>query len=141
MQLLCTDVTLKVMNLMKLYFLITLILISWNCFAQHDKLVWSDEFNGSGLPDVSRWDYDLGNSGFGNNEIQFYTNTTNNARQDNGVLVIHALKSGDAWTSARLVSRNKYEFAEGRVVFRAKIPAGIGTWPALWRNRCCRTPR
>ena len=116
----------------KLYLLIVFVWIAANCFAQQDTLVWSDEFNGSGLPDAARWDYNLGNCGFGNNEIQVYTNNTSNVRQENGLLVINALKTGNVWTSARLVSRDKYEFTEGRVVFRAKLPSGVGTWPALW---------
>ena len=117
---------------MKLYLLIAFVWFAQNCLAQQDSLVWSDEFNGSGVPDASRWDYDLGNSGFGNNEIQNYTNSARNVRQENGNLVIEAIKSGISWSSARLVSRGKYEFTEGRLVFRAKLPAGVGTWPALW---------
>jgi len=102
------------------------------CAAQQETLTWSDEFNGTGAPDPAKWGYDLGSSGWGNNEIQNYTNLTQNARQENGSLIIEALRQGNGWTSARLLTNNKFEFRYGRVVFRAKLPVGIGTWPALW---------
>jgi len=117
---------------MKALIIIALVWFAQNCFAQHDTLIWNDEFNGTGISDTSKWKFDLGSSGWGNNEIQNYTNSTQTARQENGVLVIEALKSGGSWSSARLVSRDKYVFTHGRVVFRAKIPTGVGTWPALW---------
>jgi beta-glucanase (GH16 family) len=112
-----------------------LILVIWMTqvsTAQQETLVWSDEFNGTGAPDPANWGYDLGNNGWGNNEIQNYTNFTQNARQENGVLIIDALKQGNTWSSARLLTNNKHEFKYGRIVFRAKLPVGIGTWPALW---------
>ena len=102
------------------------------CFAQQDSLVWSDEFSGTGAPDPTKWGYDLGNSGWGNNEIQNYTNSTQNSYQDTGYLHIKAIKYYNGWSSARLLTHNKYDFKYGRVVFRAKIPVGSGTWPALW---------
>ena len=77
---------------MKFYILIAFAWLVQNCFAQTEKLVWSDEFNGTGLPDAAIWDFNLGSNGFGNNEIQNYTNSTRNVRQENGVLVIEALK-------------------------------------------------
>lgn len=117
---------------MKALILIALVYFTLNCVAQHEKLVWSDEFNGTGLPDAGKWGYDMGSNGYGNNEIQNYTNSTQNVRQENGLLIIEALKSGNSWTSARMVTRDKFEFTHGRVVFRAKMPAGKGTWPALW---------
>jgi beta-glucanase (GH16 family) len=117
---------------MKTLIIVALVWFALGCAAQNDKLVWSDEFDGNGLPYPGKWGYDLGNSGFGNNEIQNYTNKTQNVRQENGVLIIEALKSGNSWTSARVVSRDKYQFTHGRVVFRAKLPAGVGTWSALW---------
>jgi len=117
---------------MKTLILLVFIWFAQNCFAQQEKLVWNDEFNGAGMPDSSKWTYDLGSSGFGNNEIQEYTNNSQNIRLENGVLVIEAIKSGDAWTSARITTENKYEFTYGRIVFRAKVPVGSGTWPALW---------
>jgi beta-glucanase (GH16 family) len=100
--------------------------------AQTETLVWSDEFNGTGAPDPVKWGYDLGAGGWGNQEVQTYTNLLQNARQENGFLIIDALKQGYTWTSARILTNNKYEFKYGRVVFRAKLPVGSGTWPALW---------
>lgn len=96
------------------------------------QLVWSDEFDTPGSPDAAVWGYDLGNSGFGNREIQNYTSSTENARIENGLLIIQAKKTGDGWTSARLKSQGKKSFTYGRIEFRAKLPAGSGTWPALW---------
>ncbi len=74
-------------------------------------LVCSDEFNGNGLPDASKWDYDLGGHGWGNNERQYYTaNDLDNSRVENDLLIIEAPREnfgGNACTSARLVTRNK----------------------------------
>lgn len=105
------------------------------------KLVWSDEFNYRGLPDSLKWGYDKGkgcpeNCGWGNNELQFYTwNRKENARVEDGNLVIEARKEnfeGAAYTSARLVSKNKGDWKYGRFEIRAKLPAGKGMWPAIW---------
>lgn len=100
------------------------------------KLVWSDEFNYNGLPDNSKWGYDVGGSGWGNNEAQYYTQAdTNNAFVKNGVLSIVARKQkieNKAFSSARLVTRGKADWAYGRVEIRAKLPKGRGTWPAGW---------
>ena len=71
------------------------------------QLVWSDEFDYSGAPDASKWGYDLGGGGWGNNEVQVYTDDLANASVDNGRLTIKAIKSGETWSSARLVTRNK----------------------------------
>ena len=96
---------------------------------------WSDEFTNDGAPDPSKWGYDIGGGGWGNNELQFYTNSTDNAIVSNGKLVITARKeafNGSNYTSARLVTRNKGDFLYGRVEVRAKLPSGRGTWPAIW---------
>ncbi len=116
---------------MKSLFTILLTSAAFLCFSQ-ETLLWSDEFNGSGVPDPEKWSYDLGASGWGNNEIQNYTDSYQNARMEGGVLAIEAHKYGTSWTSARLQTNNKLEFKYGRVVFRAKLPRGSGTWPALW---------
>ncbi len=103
--------------------------------AQCYELVWSDEFNTGNQPDPTYWTYDLGtgNSGWGNNEIQVYTNKTENVRIEDGHLIIQALRqNGNNWTSARVKSQGRYSFTYGRIAFRAKLPAGSGTWPALW---------
>lgn len=100
------------------------------------KLVWNDEFNGVGLPDPQKWNYDVGGDGYGNNEAQFYTaQRTENARQQGGKLVIEARKEKwqhNSYTSARLITKGKYSFQYGTVVVRAKLPKGRGTWPAIW---------
>lgn len=99
------------------------------------KLVWSDEFNGSGLPDTSKWTYDIGNWGWGNNELEYYTvNRLENARQEDGNLIIEARKDDGVypWSSARLTTRGKESFLYGKIEFRAKVPADRGTWSAGW---------
>lgn len=108
--------------------------------VEFTKLVWSDEFNYSGLPDSVRWGYDLGDGcpdlcGWGNAELQYYTSEAANARVENGNLVIEChrqARSGRDYTSARLVSRNKGDWKYGRIEVRAKLPKGLGTWPAIW---------
>ncbi|WP_310560548.1 glycoside hydrolase family 16 protein [Flavobacterium sp.] len=99
------------------------------------KSIWSDEFNGSGAPDSSKWGYDLGAGGWGNNESQNYTNRADNVKVENGVLKIIAKKEsyqGSNYTSARLLSKGKFSVKYGKIEFRAKLPVGGGTWPALW---------
>lgn len=100
------------------------------------KLVWSDEFNYTGLPDATKWGYDVGGKGWGNNELQYYTNAdTSNALVKNGVLSITARKSkfeNRDYTSARLLTKGKAEWTYGRIEVRAKLPKGRGTWPAIW---------
>jgi beta-glucanase (GH16 family) len=99
------------------------------------ELVWSDEFNGSGLPDSNKWSYNIGNWGWGNNEPQYFTsNRTENARQENGNLIIEARKNdmGKEWTSARLTTHGKEAFLYGKIEFRAKVPVKRGTWAAGW---------
>ncbi len=99
-------------------------------------LLWSDEFNYNGLPAATKWGYDKGGHGWGNNEAQYYTEAdTNNALVKGGKLTITARKEhrdGKEYTSSRLVTRNKKEFLYGRIDVRAKLPAGRGTWPAIW---------
>lgn len=99
------------------------------------KLVWSDEFNGTGLPDTTKWTFDIGNWGWGNNELEYYTvNRLENAREEEGNLIIEARKDDGVypWSSARLTTRGKESFLYGKIDFRAKVPAGRGTWSAGW---------
>jgi beta-glucanase (GH16 family) len=96
---------------------------------------WSDEFDYTGLPNSTKWGYDIGGSGWGNNELQYYTDVINNAKVENGILTITARKETMAnrnYTSARLVTKNKGDFLYGRLEIKAKLPAGRGTWPAIW---------
>jgi beta-glucanase (GH16 family) len=103
---------------------------------QQEKLVWSDEFNYTGLPDESKWNYDVGGHGWGNNELQFYTKSRKeNARVENGHLIIEARREkweGKDYTSARLITKGKGDWKYGRLEVRARIPSGLGTWPAIW---------
>jgi beta-glucanase (GH16 family) len=97
--------------------------------------IWADDFEYEGAPDTKKWGYDIGGSGWGNNELEYYTNNLKNASVKNGKLNITALKEnmeGKAYTSARLVSRDKGDFLYGRFEIKAKLPAGLGTWPAIW---------
>lgn len=116
-----------------------------NSTAQHKAkkktLVWSDEFTTAGLPDSTKWSYDVGrgcpnNCGWGNNELQYYTQKRKeNARVENGKLIIeaHKEKMQDAnYTSARLVTKSKGDWKYGRIEVKAKLPAGRGIWPAIW---------
>lgn len=100
-------------------------------------LVWSDEFKTNGAPDSSKWGYDIGtgDGGWGNNELEYYTSRAENVIVEDGVLKIKILKEdylGSSYTSARLLTKNKFDFKYGKIEFRAKLPAGGGTWPALW---------
>jgi beta-glucanase (GH16 family) len=104
------------------------------------KLVWYDEFNYSGRPDSNKWGYDLGDGcpnvcGWGNNELEYYTNYPKNVRVESGSLIIEAhteAKGGKPYTSGRVVSRTKGDWLYGRIEVRAKLPEGRGTWPAIW---------
>jgi len=105
--------------------------------------VWSDEFdgpNGSAV-DSSKWSFDVGGNGWGNNELECYTNLTQNAQVQGGNLVITAMHqpsyscSGGTmrdYTSARLKTQGLFSQASGRFEARIKIPAGQGMWPAFW---------
>ncbi len=100
-------------------------------------LIFSDEFNLNGAPDVTKWGYDIGigSGGWGNNELQYYTSRPENVIVQNGLLKITAIKenyNGSAYTSSRLLSKGKFSFKYGRIEVRAKIPTGVGTWPAIW---------
>jgi beta-glucanase (GH16 family) len=99
------------------------------------SLVWFDEFDTPGTPDNTKWGYDLGAGGWGNNELQYYTNRPENAVVSAGTLKITAKAenySGSAYTSARLLTKDKFSFKYGKVEVKAKLPAGTGTWPAIW---------
>jgi beta-glucanase (GH16 family) len=102
------------------------------------QLVWSDEFEGPvGAPvDRSKWAFDVGNGGWGNAELEFYTARTVNAALDGrGALAITALRealSGSAYTSARLKTQNLFAFTRGRVEGRVQVAAGQGMWSAFW---------
>jgi beta-glucanase (GH16 family) len=104
--------------------------------APAGTLLWSDEFNYTGLPDPMKWGYDVGGNGWGNQELQFYTErVAKNARVENGRLIIEAHREPmgtNAFTSARLVTRERANWSYGKIEVRAKLPRGTGTWPAIW---------
>ena len=98
------------------------------------NIVWSDEFNASTINN-SLWTYDIGNSGWGNSELEYYTSRTNNAYTSGGYLHIAAKKEnygGAGYTSARMKSQGLFSFKYGRLEWRAQLPQGVGFWPALW---------
>ena len=124
-----------------------LLALSTSASAQQmRKLVWADEFNGpqGAAVDSTKWAFDTGGEGWGNNELEFYTDSTKNAAMDGaGNLVITAIKEmlpknyrcwyGQCqYTSARLKTQGKFEQAYGRFEARIKIPYGHGLWPAFW---------
>lgn len=100
------------------------------------QLVWSDEFNGNGLPDSTKWSYDVAAPGWVNNEAQAYTNKRQeNVRVENGKLIIEARLDNfqnNPYSSARLVTKYHGDWTYGRFEIRAKLPYGKGTWPAIW---------
>src|SRR5262245_1748026 len=99
------------------------------------RLLWSDEFNGSAI-DTANWNFDLGNSGWGNNELENYTDRPENARIEDGKLVIEARQEdlgGSAYTSARLHTAGHQKFGvDTWVEARIQVPQGQGIWPAFW---------
>ena len=98
-------------------------------------LAWGDEFTTPGI-NTTNWSFETGNNnGWGNNELEFYTDRTQNAFVSAGNLIIEArteLLGGKNYTSARMVTKNKKTFKFGRIDIRAKMPKGKGVWPALW---------
>lgn len=106
--------------------------------VEHDygeyQLVWSDEFEGNTL-DETVWTIQTGGAGWGNQEAQYYTGRSENLRVENGNLVIEARKEqyeNNAYTSARIMSKDKKTFTYGKMEARISLPSGGGLWPAFW---------
>lgn len=98
---------------------------------------WLDEFEQNGPPDPFKWAYDIDGNGWGNHELQYCTSSTNNARGENGTLLTTARKEryeGNAYTPARLITKNKADFLYGRFEIKATLPSGKVTCHALG---CC----
>ena len=107
-------------------------------------LTWADEFNGSdgSAVDPTKWKHDVGGTGWGNNELEYYTDASQNAVVMGGNLVITATKTGASqykcsygtcnYTSARLLTQGLFSQQYGRFEARAQMPTGKGLWPAIW---------
>ncbi len=96
--------------------------------------LWNDEFDGTAI-DVSKWTFETGATGWGNNEWQYYTNRSENAFVQDGVLHIRANKEdyeGAKYTSARMITKGKFSFTYGTIEARIALPTGKGIWPAFW---------
>ena len=131
------------MRVIRIYFIVLVSLVTINCTKAQNtadeknkgELIWADEFNGTGLPDPLKWEYEVGF--VRNKEKQYYTrDRTQNVRQEAGNLVIESLKEnfeGANYTSGSINTLNKKSF-EGdiRVEVSAKLPQGKGIWPAIW---------
>ncbi len=101
------------------------------------QLTMQDEFDADGAPNSAIWNYDIGTGtdGWGNQELQYYTDRPENVTVNNGVLIITARREdfqGSAYTSARLLTRGKFEQTYGRFEARIRVPYGQGMWPAFW---------
>ncbi len=130
--------------LKKCFFLVLMCLMAFGCstdetqtVATFTELVMADEFNTDGAPNPAIWNYDLGTGqdGWGNNELQFYTDRPENVTVQNGILIITAREEpyqGASYTSARLLTKGKFEQTYGRYEARMRLPYGKGIWPAFW---------
>ena len=124
--------------------LISLLMFTlWSCknddneiVKRNWELVWQDEFSTPGAPDAAKWTYDIGNGpnndGWGNAELQSYTNRAENIVIADGKLKITAIKNGNAFTSARIKTQGLFEQGYGRIEASIKLPYGPGIWPAFW---------
>jgi beta-glucanase (GH16 family) len=126
-------------SLVPLLFCITCFASNLLAQAPNWQLVWSDEFSGSAI-DSANWTYDTGGGGWGNNELEYYTASSNNSYishdgSGNGLLVIEARKEqykNRSYTSARLKTQGLQNFTYGRIEASIKVPNGVGVWPAFW---------
>ena len=128
------------MRIINLVLVVTILALVLSCDSADDlnrtyTLEWEDDFEGPAgeLPNPANWNYDLGGGGWGNQELQTYTNDPANVSMDgNGNLIITAIRNGNAFTSARIKTQDKFERTYGRFEARLKTPFGPGIWPAFW---------
>lgn len=133
----------QVLRLGKRAVLFALFLLTMHCtddtqqVVNFTNLMMADEFDVDGVPNEDIWGYDIGTgqNGWGNNELQYYTNRPENVTVQNGYLIITAREesfNGSPYTSARLLTKGKFEQAYGRFEARMRLPWGQGIWPAFW---------
>jgi beta-glucanase (GH16 family) len=135
----------KIKNIaFKTVFLTTTLFVFLNCntdetqtVATLTNLTMQDEFDTDGAPDPAIWGFDIGtgNSGWGNNELQYYTDRPDNVVVEDGMLKITAHEEsfeGSAYTSARVLTKGKFDQTYGRFEARIQLPWGQGMWPAFW---------
>lgn len=102
--------------------------------ALDSNLLWADEFNGTTINNAN-WSFEIGNSGWGNNEWEYYTDRAENAYIKDGILHIRAIKENfetASYTSARMITKGKFSFVYGTIEARIALPVGKGIWPAFW---------
>lgn len=124
--------------------LLVIIFSLWSCAVDETQtvitmkdLVMADEFSEDGAPDNTMWSFDIGTgeNGWGNNELQYYTDRPENVQVEDGMLRITAIREsfmGSPYTSARILTKGKFDQAYGRFEARIKLPWGRGLWPAFW---------
>lgn len=127
-----------------LSFVLLLVFVTFSCntdetqeVTQFTNLVMADEFDTDGAPNSDLWNYDIGTgeNGWGNQELQYYTDRPENVTVQNGVMIITAREenfNGASYTSARLLTKGKFEQSYGRFEARMRLPYGKGIWPAFW---------
>lgn len=134
------------MKNISVFLILSMILISCDLdetqeVVTKNNLIWADEFDEDGAPNPQNWTFDIGDGsdegipGWGNNELQYYTDRPENAKVENGVLVLTAREEsfqGKNYTSARLKTQGLFEKKYGRFEARIKLPTGKGYWPAFW---------
>lgn len=128
----------------KSFFIASLLFVVFSCsndekqkVTNFNKLVMQDEFDTDGAPNSAIWGYDIGtgSNGWGNNELEYYTNNSENIKVVDGMLQIIAKKQafmGSQYTSARILTKGLFEQKQGRFEARIKMPYGRGMWPAFW---------
>ncbi|MBG7613304.1 glycoside hydrolase family 16 protein [Polaribacter sp. BAL334] len=126
------------------YSLLLGLFISYSCSENEsqtvttmNEIVWADEFLINGKPDTNNWNFDIGTgqNGWGNNELQYYTDRLQNIEVKNGMLHIKAVKEpylGSSYTSAKITTKGIFEQKYGRYEAKIKLPWGQGLWPAFW---------
>ena len=134
--------TIKLIAVSPLLLASVIVLIFGSCSSSNDienrnwQLVWQDEFDTPGAPYATKWTYDIGtgpdSNGWGNNELESYTSSSDNIIVADGVLKITAKSSGSSYTSARIKTQGIFSQAYGRIEARIKLPWGPGMWPAFW---------